>query len=393
MSQIKSSRKIGPDLLKIAATIFVVVIHHKAFSQDPVFREQFTVFYGALLIISVCIGAFLAYRAHLQSKEMSKSIGAFCIPVGCFLALFFLRRFAVAIFMLVTGYLLTGSLKKRQKPFKEWYTGQNITVRIMRFYLPLIPIFIIGLLYKIFVIDYEYTVLEVIVRFFLGGFKPGSYYVTILAEIVLIFPIIFYVIKRFKSRGLFAIFALHLIYDFLCTFLGMNDVLYKFLVFRFISHIALGVYGNITDFKEDKKINTVLFTVGLLYVVVCVYTGAYNPKMFFQWRDASFFVAIFMYVPVMLFISITRKLTYSDTKLSKMTMTFANSTYHIFLVQLLYYTTIGYKFNADVYNLVITLPVNLLVTITVGIGYYLLASPLEKKITDYVSKKLADKSS
>ena len=249
-----SSRKLGPDLLKIAATIFVVVIHHKNFPQDPVYMSQFRVLYGALFVISLCVGAVWAYRSHTHSKSVSKCLVSFLVPVGCFFALYGFRRFAVAIFMLVTGYLLAGSLKKREKPIKEWYTGQNITVRIMRFYLPLIPVFIIGLVYKIFVKEYDYTVAEVIARFFLGSFKPGSYYVTILAEVILIFPIIYCVVKRFKARGVMAIIALHLVYDVLCTCLGMNDVLYKFLVFRFITHIALGVYGSITDFSKDKKI-------------------------------------------------------------------------------------------------------------------------------------------
>ena len=391
MAQKVSSRKLGPDLLKIAATIFVVVIHHKNFAQDPVYMSQFRILYGALFVISLCFGAVWAYIYHLHSESVSKCLICFFTPVGCFLSLYCFRRFAVAIFLLVTGYLLTGSLKKRQKPIKEWYTGQNIVVRIMRFYLPLIPVFIVGLVYKIFVKDYDYTVLEVIVRFFLGGFKPGSYYVTILAEVILVFPIIYYVVKRFKARGVVAIIALHLVYDVLCTGLGMNDVLYKFLVFRFITHIALGVYGSVTDFSKDKKMNIALFSLGALYVIVCVYTRAYNPKLFFQWRDASFPVAMFMYVPVMWVIGITRNLTYTDTKLSKLTMTFANATYHIFLVQLLYYTTIGYAFNADVYNIVITIPLNLLITITLGIGYYKLVSPLEKKITEHVSKKIENK--
>ena len=381
-------RAIGPDLLKIAATIFVIVIHHKYFGKDPVFVKQFNSFFGFLFIISLCLGVFFAVRMRTRGESVSKCLVWFLIPLGCFVALRRVRRFAVPIFMLVTGYLLTSSVSKLDKPIKKWYTKDNLILRIIRFYLPFIPVFIVGLVYKIIVKDYDYTALEVIARFILGGFKPGSYYITVLAEMVLIFPVIYLVVKRFKAIGVGAIVLLNLIYDALCTFLGMNDILYKFLVFRFIAHIALGVYGRLTDFKKDKAFNFIALVIGLGYVVICIYSGLHNPHMFFQWRDAAFPVAIFMYVPVMWFINVTKDMHYTDSKLSKATVTFANATYHIFLIQLLYYTTFGFEFNEWVYNVAITMPLNLIICIPFGIWYYKLVSPIEKTIADKVAVML-----
>jgi len=381
-------RKPGPDLLKIAATIYVIIIHHKFFGADPVFMTRFLGLSIALFAVSLLLGAFLFLRAKKRGGTRQKCLLMLLIPLACFASLAFMRKFAVAIFMLVTGYLLTSSIKKYPSPIKSWYTRGNIIPRIMRFYLPFVPVFIVGLVYKIIVKDYEYTISEVIARFILGGFKPGSYYITILAEVVLVFPLIYLLVKKYKRIGVLAAVILNLVYDALCTFFGMNHILYKFLVFRFITHIALGIYGALADFKKDKGFNTAVFITGFVYVFLCTYAKVWRPPLFFQWHEASFPVALFMYVPVMWFINATDKLSYTDTKLSQATVTFANATYHIFLIQLLYYTTFGFEFNAWMYNVAVTMPLNVLITVPLGIWYFKLVSPAEKHITDLVSKRL-----
>lgn len=374
MAELRKSRKLGPDLLKIAATVFVIIIHHKNYTDDPVFIKQRILLISVLFAVSLCFGTVL----WLKSKEKNKLY--FFIPVACLVAILVFRLFAVVIFLLVTGYLMSSSLGKYESDFGKWYSFSNLFPRIARFYIPLFPIFVICIIYKIIVKNYDYTALEVIVRFFLGGFKPGSYYITILAELVFLCPLIYLVVKRFRRCGVIAVILVNLAYDFFCAFLGMNDILYKFLAFRFLTHIALGIYGGISEFKRDKAFNICVFIIGALYTCL-VYIGHYKPFMFFQWEETSFPIALMMYPVIMLFIEKTKRLGYTDTRLSEFTLDFANSTYHIFLVQLMYYTTFGFDMNRAVYNIAITLPLNLLVILPLGILYYKIISPLENRIT------------
>lgn len=383
-----SKRKPGPDLLKILATIYVIIIHHKFFAGNPVFMSKFKLLSTITFVFTVVLGICLFFVAKKKGKSNFVCVMSFIVPLMCLASFAYLRRYAVAIFLLVTGYLLASSIKKLETPVKSWYTSSNIIPRIMRFYLPFIPVFIVGLVYKIIVKDYSYTAMEVIARFILGGFKPGSYYITILAEVVLVFPIIYILVRKLKSLGVLIAVLLTFAYDTACTYFGMNDIMYKFLVFRFTTHIALGVYASITDFKTDHLFNTVVFAVGMAYFIVCLTLRMYVPTIFFQWSEASFPVALFMYVPVMWFIEATKGISYTDSKLSGFTMLFANATYHIFLIQLLYYTTFGFEFNEYVFNVALTMPLNILITVPLGIGYYMLLSPMEKRITDSVTLKL-----
>lgn len=380
-------RMVAPDILKIAATVFVILIHHKM-RDDAVFMNKVYILTAICFVLAVVASVFLYIRETKKQSSPKRRIFMALLPFGIFLSLVYLRKLAVCIFMIMTGYLLSGTVMKYSSPIKEWYKRDNIIPRVSRFYLPFIPIFIIGLLFKIFVLGKEYSVAEVLARFILGGFKPGSYYITAMAELVLIFPLVFVVVKRFKLWGVLFFVCLNFAYDIFAVTVGMNAILYKFLAFRFLAHIAFGVYAKVTDLKSDKRLNIALFIIGFLYMFIYCYANIRSAKLFYEWRVASFPTAFFMYPMIVFFIDKLKNLKYTDSRLSQSTLLFANATYHIFLVQLLYYTTVGYDFNAFVDNVIITMPLNVVICVPLGIMYYKLISPYENKILAYTKKKL-----
>ena len=373
------TRMAAPDIIKIAATIFVILIHHKK-NYSPLTMVQHNLFF---IIVSGCLlalAAFLFCRELKAGSSKTRCIYSLILPIIASLSILFFRRFAVGIFLMMSGYLMTGSLDRADRPFAIWYTFRNLASRIVRFYLPLIPVFILALLYKIFVLEYEYSLIEVVVRFFLGGFKPGGYYVAILVQLVLLFPIIHSIVRKYKFKGVMLCFAFTLIYDVLSTSFGMHETLYKFLIFRLTAHIAFGVYLKYSDFKKERGQNLFMFTIGLIYVICCVFTDTYIPTIFFRWRDVSVATAFFLYPAIAWFISEFGCLKYTDSRLSCHTISFANATYHIFLVQLLYFTTVGFPLNEYINNAVITLGLNVLITVPLGIFYFKRMNPIESKI-------------
>lgn len=383
-----SGRMLSPDILKIFAAISVVVIHHKR-SSAVHFTESYNLFYTILMCISVAVGVFLCLReGHKGGSDIKRSLLMFALPIVSAVAFYYLQWFAVCIFLIISGYLLTGSLEKHPKPFEFWYTKANIIPRILRFYIPFALIYIVGLLYKIIVLKYNYSILEIGARFILGGFKPGSYYITILAELVLIFPIIYFVVKKLKFTGVMLCTVFNLIYDLACTYLGMNDIAYKFIILRFTTHIAFGVYLRIADYNAERKRNAVLFILGLSYAVCCMYTDIYRPVIFFQWQEASFPTAFYLYPLIAWFINITKSVRYTEGKGSEWILTFANATYHIFLIQLLYYTTFGFALNEYINNVALTIPLNIIITVPIGIAYCKLISPFENRIISKVKNIL-----
>ena len=378
-------RMVAPDIIKIAATIFVILIHHKKNYSDLT-MAQHNLFFGIVTGFLLMLAVFLFIRELKSGSSKKGCIYSLALPIIAALSTLYLRRFAVCIFLIMSGYLTSGSIEKSDQPLKKWYTFPNLTSRIARFYLPLVPIFALALLYKIFILGKSYSLLEIIVRFFLGGFKPGGYYVAILVQFTLLFPIIYSVVRRYKLKGVMMCVLFTLIYDVSATFFGMHDTLYKFLIFRLVAHIAFGVYAKYADFSREKIRNLTMFIVGLIYVICCVFTDVYKPTIFFRWRDVSVITAFFLYPIIMWFITMFGDIKYTDSILSRCTLAFANATYHIFLVQMLYFTTVGFSLNEYINNAVITLWLNVVITVPLGIIYFKILSPWENKITLKIKK-------
>ena len=376
---VTKTRMAAPDIIKIAATIFVILIHHKK-NYSSLTMMQHNLFFNIVSGCLLALAAVLFVRELRMGSNKKRCIYALILPIFAALSILYLRRFAVGIFLLMSGYLMSGSLERLERPFKQWYTFSNLTSRIARFYLPLVPVFALALLYKIFILGKSYSLLEIIVRFFLGGFKPGGYYVAILVQLVLLFPIIHSVVRRYKFKGVMACALFTLLYDMVSTGICMNDTLYKFLIFRLTAHIAFGVYAKYCDFKKERVRNLSMFLIGLIYVVCCVFTDIYIPGIFYRWRDVSVITAFFLYPVITWFISAFGHIKYTDSKLSGFTLAFANATYHIFLVQLLYFTTVGFPLNEYINNAVITLGLNVLITVPLGIFYFKRMNPIESKI-------------
>jgi len=385
MKQKCVDRMVAPDILKIAASLFVIIIHHKV-GKDSHFIAMRNLLVLIVFAICVALGIYLFTRELNNKSKPARCVFMLMLPVAAFAALIVFRKFAVAIFLIISGYLLCGSMDKCT--MKEWYTKRNIIPRVLRFYFPFVFIFAVGLIYKIFVLRYEYTFLEVVARFILGGFKPGSYYITILAELVVVFPVIYAVVKRFGFGGVIICTVFTLTYDVCSTYLGMSPVAYKFLIFRFTSHIAFGIYARISEYEKCKKLNFAVFLLGVSYALLCMTFKIVEPKIFFQWQEASFPTAFLLYPVIVWFFNRFNRLQYNDTALSRSVMLFSNATYHIFLVQLLYYTTFGFPFNEYVGNVAITMPINILVTVPVGIAYYKLISVWENKFISKVRSLL-----
>ncbi len=378
-------RMVAPDILKIAASLFVIIIHHKV-RTDSHFIAMRNLLVLIVFLACVALGMYLFLRERRKNSAVSRRIFMLILPLVCLAALIIFRKFAVAIFLVVSGYLLCGSMDKCT--LREWYTKHNIIPRILRFYLPFVFIFAVGLLYKIFILKYEYSILEVFARFLLGGFKPGSYYITILAELVIVFPIIYAVVKKFGFCGVAMCTIFTFVYDVCATYLGMSPVAYKFLIFRFTAHIAFGVYARTSEHKKLHILDLMVFFAGLLYAFLCMIFKTVDPKIFFQWQEASFPTAFLLYPVIVWFINSLKDLRYNDSLVSRKTLLFANATYHIFLVQLLYYTTFGFPFNEYVGNVAVTMPFNILVTVPAGIAYYKLVSPWENKVISKIKSKL-----
>ncbi len=380
-------RMVMPDVLKIVATIYAIWIHHKD-STNPDFFNQCVLLYAIFFALAFFVSIYLFAKTKDKGYLLPKRLFIVVSPVLFMVSMIWLKTLAVSIFVFVTGFVMSINANDENTKYKNWYKRENIIPRITRFYLPYITVFFIATICKIIFYDASYTPWVLIKRFFFGDFKPGGYYVTILFQLVLVFPFAFRMVKKYDLKAVGAVFLFSLVYDILCTMLSVNSNVYKCLVFRFFTHIFLGVYGAIGKRRTSKRVNVSLLIMGLIYVIPCVSTRQYVPKLFFGWQETSFLTALFVYPVAMLLIEAFKDARYTDSRFSKTALLFANSTYHIFLFQAMYHLIVGYKMNEYLDCITISLPINLFSCIVFGIMFYKISNNTEKKIITSLKRRL-----
>ncbi len=375
-----TKRMTGPDIIKIMATVFVIFIHHRV-KNTAYFSHQYMImmlgWFVLALAVSICI--FMFFRK--KDWDTKKLFLACASPIIAFISICCLRKYAVTFFFVVSGYMLSKSLSKQENVIKSWYESGKLFRKIARFYLTLVPVVIIGVAVQMLFQGYEYTLSKILKLFLLGGFTPGSYYVVVMAQFVLIFPFLYLPIKKYREWGLLLIIIITLSWDILSPFVfHLSRDAYKFCGVRLLTSIAVGIYAHET--KDNKKlwVYLTMFIVGLVYLIVFPVYKLLPMPLFYQWQSASLFVALFLCLPVSWFISVMEKVPYNHTRISRISIELSNATYHIFLVQMLYFRLFGYNFNAWVDNIIITMPVNMIVSIGFGYLYYKLYSPIENKV-------------
>lgn len=380
-------RMVMPDVLKIVATIYAIWIHHKD-STNPEFFNQCVLLYAIFFTLALFISIYLFFKTNDENYSLARRFLIVISPVLFMMSMIWLKTLAVSIFVFVTGYLMSINASEENTKYENWYKRENIIPRIVRFYLPYITVFAIATICKIIFYDASYTPWVLIKRFFFGDFKPGGYYVTILFQLVLVFPFAFRMVKRYDLKAVGVAFVFTAIYDILCTGFSVNPSVYKCLVLRFSTHIFLGVYGAIGKHRTSKRLNICLLIMGLIYVIPCVSTRQYVPKLFFGWQETSFLTALFVYPLAMFLIEAFKDIRYTDSRFSKTALLFANSTYHIFLFQAMYHLIVGYKMNEYLDCITISLPINLFACIVFGIIFYKLSNNTEKKIITSIKRRL-----
>ena len=101
---------------------------------------------------------------------------------------------AVPIFMIISGYLYASSFSKME----VLYTTKNIVRNLVRFIFPFIFIYLI----YVYLFSWGWNA---VILFFKGGVGPGSYYFPVMLQFVFIYPLIFWVVKKYSLWGVFFI--------------------------------------------------------------------------------------------------------------------------------------------------------------------------------------------
>lgn len=220
--------------------------------------------------------------------------------------------------------------------------------------------------------------------FLQGGIGAGSYYYPIMIQFIFIFPVIFFIVRKYRFKGLLLCLAMNAVYELLHWAYGMNEGCYRLIGLRYIFVIAFGVFLHYKEgcdevsMKQYKTFLVLAFIIGACFIYLTCYT-TYQPKIIIHWTRVSF-VGSMYFVPIM------------DILLSKCKWKckpleiLGQASFNIFLAQMVFFW-IGAPF---IYSHVASRKIQLLACVVIcvvaGVAFYFVEQPITRWIVRKVKK-------
>lgn len=248
---------------------------------------------------------------------------------------------AIPVFIMVSGIVWYLSYNKiTNHTLKDSYTSVYFKQKIRRLIVPFLIIYIIDIIY-IIAVNFAITTqgLIRILTFQLPSGGPGSYYTSLLIQIMLIAPLIFYCYQKRPNLTLATLVGLDLCFELIAPMLPYW--IYYISSLRYLAAFALGIYLS-TALRTKKAFYktkgfialSVLAIASFIYILVFMR----QPTPFFrpEWETQnllSFFYPSFIVAIILLIHPLIGGLSSVGKKINVI----GKASYHIFLVQLIYF--------------------------------------------------------
>ena len=285
---------------------------------------------------------------------------------------------AVPIFMLITGYVYSLSYNKSSSSsLRVIYTPKSIIIKILRYTIPFVPVFIAEVVLHIIFKGERHTIIQLVKDFVMGGYGPGSYYYPVMIQVVFIMPLIWYVINRYKEKGLIITFIVNLIFEIVKNMIGLSDGLYRLLVFRYIFALSLGCYSYYSP-KINIKYFIISTIIGLSYLIVFNYTGL-QPLIMTKWTNTSMIAVMFIY-------PLTKWLISKNLLKNSIIELLGKASFNIFLAQMAYYYVGDGIIFRTISSPFLQIVANIVICCSTGLVFYFIETPITKNIVKSIKK-------
>jgi hypothetical protein len=204
----------------------------------------------------------------------------------------------------------------------------------------------------------------------------GNYFITLLLQSVLLLPIIGYCFHcwPYRTTGILLLSEIaFLLISQQIAYFDKDRYLYDAAFFRYLSAIALGLWLSVFVSGDSRRGTWLVAILGLasaLYLYFHQYQGISLPYIRPEWQAQLFLT--FPYATGLVFLFILIFPHQSGNKILGAMALLGQASYHIFLVQVLYFGLI-----TDDSNVLL----NLGITLVAGYAFFLFESKLSKKLT------------
>lgn len=269
---------------------------------------------------------------------------------------------AVPVFMLMVGYNFAFSTQaKGHTQLNELYQWPVIKRRLKRIILPFL-MFAGGRLILQLMLKNRMNWSGYFKGFLLGGFANGGYYIPIMLQAILIVPFLYYLIYKKPHRSAGFLLVLFLFLDWFSMFLGIPGGVYRVLIIRYLFVLVIGIWLGLRDGEVELNKLIPLTLLSLVYIASVYYFGL-RTTLETHWQaqhGPAYFWTLFIVVVLLNFKNIK-----PDNILTKFFVKIGQSSYYIFLTQMLYFWLVNhFDFYPGVWAEV---PINLLICIASGL--------------------------
>ena len=292
-------------------------------------------------------------------------------------------EFCVPGFMILSGY--TYMMGNSERSVKQMYAPKGLLKSFVRFTFPMLVAFLFYELYQ--VINHKFSVTSAIKDMILGKYGEGGYYYHMMIGFMLIAPLICVIVRSLKFKGVLIVAGFNALYQLGCNLIGLKPAIFRVIVFRYVTMIALGMYAYLViSGKIKPKLNfstkiliAIGFIVGFAYKLAPHFGYKYQFFKYNPWGRTSMVTALYFFPVVFLILYYFHDKSFEGAgRFGKSIELIGKVSYHILFAQMIYYV---YRplFDEKVYNIsylggFVEITVDLVVSIGVGVLFYLLDS-------------------
>lgn len=174
---------------------------------------------------------------------------------------------AVPILLLVSGFSIAKLYETRTLNFSEFNFGIDIIVkRIRKLLYPCIVVLILEILLILFFSSTKFDLKYFKIFIVSGGSGPGSYFIYIALQNILLAPFLFYLISKYNSKGLVVIFLITFFFDFISVLTKIPVDIYRILSIRYLFIYSLGIWYYFNQSFLQSKLLLLLSFVGIIFL-------------------------------------------------------------------------------------------------------------------------------
>ncbi len=280
---------------------------------------------------------------------------------------------AVPIFIIVMGFNLSSSKKD------PVYSVNYFLDRYKRIVKPFLLIFLISLGFGLSFYRDGLHLGWMNVIGLMPKSGPGNYYITILLQFIFAAPVIYWAFKRKPELTVVSLFLIDILFQFFAMnsdFFQGNKYLYSSSLFRYLSALAIGMWLA-KDYSVKSKRNRWTIAGSVFSACYLLLGNVYSVFVFNEgWATQNIFS--FFYPALLVIIGLNYFPNQEEGKLAKTFSLIGKSSYHIFLVQMIYFGLVPVNSFAlelsKVYNYYavggILVIFNVLFCLTIGLLFY-----------------------